>query len=73
MEDRTRPSHLVMPEIPKPTHLNYKIVVMGDEHCGKSSLITRFVKGGYNSNYTQSVGRFFRMSYNEHLQCQQHR
>ncbi|KAH3831993.1 uncharacterized protein LOC127877010 isoform X2 [Dreissena polymorpha] len=42
-----------------PGHLTYKIVLLGDQCVGKSSLLNRFIKGSYCPHYIQTHGAEF--------------
>jgi GTPase SAR1 family protein len=36
--------------------VNFRVIVVGDSAVGKTSLITRYVKGIFAKNYTVSLG-----------------
>jgi small GTP-binding protein len=42
-----------------PSHLEFKVVVLGDKGVGKTSLTLRFVEGTFTSNYQPTLGAFF--------------
>ena len=36
----------------------YKVVVMGDQYCGKTSIIQRYTRDRYMPTYIQTQGEF---------------
>ena len=40
----------------------YKLLVIGDSNVGKTTLLTRFCEGRYQSNFMSTVGKSFIMS-----------
>jgi len=49
-----------MPHVELP-QAEFKVVMLGDTQVGKTSLVMRFVEGGYRENRSATVGAFFIM------------